>query len=153
VVFTPGASWRSVAGAIPVALEPTMKAVLVPLAAVLAVTAPAAAAQTPDEVLDRSLVAATRRAIDLAPWVKVTVANVTAGDKLEWVARTGAGQRYACSAPASADALLAGAKAACTRLKADSTGADRLSGAAELYNQTQRARIPFPGQYSESGGN
>lgn len=129
-----------------------MKAALFVLAAALTAAAPLAA-QTPDEVLDKSLVAATRRAVDLAPWVKVAVADVTARDKLEWVARTGAGQRYACSAPASADALLAGAKAACTRLKADATGAERLSGAAELYNQSQRARIPFPGQYSDPAGN
>jgi hypothetical protein len=120
-----------------------MKAVLAVLTpAVLLVAGPALAADAQD-VLKASLVSATRQEMSVAPWVGISVTEQVRGDKLVWVAHTGGGQRYACSAPASADAVLSG-EVSCLRLKAAQSKS--LNNGARLYALSQRAKLPFPGQ-------
>lgn len=95
-----------------------MKAVLAILAPalLLAVTPALSAAADEDAQLEQALVDAGRKALSVAPWVKLTVENVTVGDRLQWTLMSSAGQLYACDAPADADALMSG-KAACARAK------------------------------------
>jgi hypothetical protein len=119
-----------------------MKAFLAVLAPAVLLTGPAFAAEGHD-VLKASLINATREEMSVAPWVAISVAEQVRGDKLVWVADTGGGQRYACAAAASADAVLAG-EVTCTRLGAAPAKYARRS---QPYELTQRSRIPFPGQY------
>lgn len=99
------------------------------------------------DILKASLADVTREEMSVAPWVGISVTEVVRGDKLIWVADTGGGQRYACAAAASADAVLAG-DVVCMRLGAAPT---KLKRVGQSYATSQRARIPYPGQYPDYG--
>jgi len=118
-----------------------MKTALALLAPALLLAGPAFAGE--GDSLKASLADATRQEMAVAPWVGITVAEVVRGDKLAWVADTGGGQRYACTAPVNANAVLA-AEVSCARLGA--VASKLAHKAAPLYAMSQRARIPFPGQ-------
>ena len=119
-----------------------MKAIFAVLAPVVLLAAPSFA-HAGENGLEASLANATRQEMSVAPWVGITVAEVGRGDKLAWVADTGGGQRYACTAPASADVVLA-AEVSCVRLGA--VASKLAHKAAPPYATSRRARIPFPGQ-------
>lgn len=118
-----------------------MKKMLSVLVPAVLLASPAFAGE--GDILKTSLADATRQEMSVAPWVGITVAEVVRGDKLAWVADTGGGQRYACTAPVNAEVVSA-AEISCARL---GVVAGKLTHkAAPLYAMSQRARIPFPGQ-------
>jgi hypothetical protein len=88
--------------------------VLIAIIAPAVLIAGAAFAADDDAELNEALTAAGRKALSVAPWVKLTVSDITVGDKLRWTLKASTGQPYACVADADADALTSG-KAVCTR--------------------------------------
>lgn len=84
-----------------------MKAVLAVLAPAVLLAGPAFADQAHD-VLKTSLASATRQEMSVAPWVSISVPRMDAGEKLEWIAMTGARQVYLCSAAGTVESGLAG---------------------------------------------
>ena len=64
-----------------------MKAVLAALSSVIVVAIPGLA-HAGEDGLNASLASATARAMNVAPWVKVSVVKVVAEDQLSWLARS-----------------------------------------------------------------
>ena len=93
-----------------------MKAVLAALSSVIVVAIPGLA-HAGEDGLNASLASATARAMNVAPWDKVSVVKVVAEDQLSWLARSSGGQFYVCSAPPTADAVLTD-QVSCTRATA-----------------------------------
>ena len=90
-----------------------MKVLIAVIAPVLFIAGAALAADD-DAELNAALTAAGRKALSIAPWVKLTVSDVAVDDKIRWTLKASTGQPYACVAEADADALTSG-KAVCTR--------------------------------------
>lgn len=111
-----------------------MKAVLALL--IPALLASPSIASAADGALDASLAQATRKAMSVAPWVKVRIGDVAMGDQLRWMAGTSGGQRYLCRAEPGIP-LVAG-KVNCARLTA--SPAQRLA-TSERYKVTTAANL------------
>ena len=121
-----------------------MKIALKLVVSVLCLSAPVLA-HAGTNSLESSLAAATKRAMTVAPWVDVTVRDVTVGEHITWVARTSGRQLYSCAAKASGEGFHSGDQVACVRVPL--TRAQRQEMAA--YDRTLQAnynKIPFPGQ-------
>lgn len=121
-----------------------MKKMIAFLAPAVLLASPAFAGE--EGVLKASLADATRQEMSVAPWVGISVQEVVRGDKLVWVADTSGGQRYACFAPASADAVLA-RQVSCARLGAVAV---RLASRHVPSNANSvRSQLPYPGQFTD----
>jgi hypothetical protein len=121
-----------------------MRAALKLVVSVLCLSAPVLAHAGTDS-RQSSLAAATKRAMTVAPWVDVTVRDVTVGEHITWVAHTSGRQLYSCAARASGE-LVSGDQVACVRVALSRAQRQEMDA---RYDRTLRAnynKIPFPGQ-------